>query len=79
MARAGTGGDERQRAGDAPDRMEAESLDFHRRVRSRFLELADEDAHAFDGVMQAFTMPKDTDDERAESDGDRDTGAPGSG
>jgi formiminotetrahydrofolate cyclodeaminase len=34
-------------------------------ARARFLELADEDAHAFDGVMQAFTMPKDTDDERA--------------
>jgi dTMP kinase len=31
------------RAGDAPDRMEAESLDFHRRVRSRFLELAEDD------------------------------------
>jgi dTMP kinase len=31
------------RAGDAPDRIEAESLDFHRRVRTRFLELADDD------------------------------------
>lgn len=34
-------------------------------ARGRFLELADEDAHAFDGVMQAFKMPKETDDERA--------------
>jgi methenyltetrahydrofolate cyclohydrolase len=34
-------------------------------ARGRFLELADEDAHAFDGVMQAFKMPKATQDERA--------------
>jgi len=34
-------------------------------ARQRFLELADRDAHAFDGVMQAFRMPKETDDERA--------------
>jgi methenyltetrahydrofolate cyclohydrolase len=34
-------------------------------ARTRFLELADEDAHAFDGVMQAFKMPKGTDDERS--------------
>lgn len=29
-----------RRAGDAPDRIEAESLEFHRRVREAFLELA---------------------------------------
>jgi formiminotetrahydrofolate cyclodeaminase len=34
-------------------------------ARTRFLELADEDAHAFDGVMQAFKMPKETDEQRA--------------
>ena len=34
-------------------------------ARARFLEFADEDAHAFDGVIQAIRMPKDTDDERA--------------
>ncbi len=31
------------RAGDAPDRIEAESLDFHRRVRQGFLDLAGAD------------------------------------
>ncbi len=30
-----------------------------------FLELADRDAHAFDGVMAAFKMPKETDEEKA--------------
>jgi formiminotetrahydrofolate cyclodeaminase len=34
-------------------------------ARHRFLELAEADAHAFDGVMQAFKMPKETDDERS--------------
>lgn len=34
-------------------------------ARHRFLELADADAHAFDGVMQAFKMPKGSDDERS--------------
>jgi formiminotetrahydrofolate cyclodeaminase len=34
-------------------------------ARERFLELIDEDAHAFDGVLHAFEMPKATDDERA--------------
>jgi len=34
-------------------------------ARQRFLELADRDAHAFDGVMQAFKMSKETDDERS--------------
>ena len=32
-----------RRAGDTPDRMEAESLEFHRRVREGFLELAGQD------------------------------------
>jgi formiminotetrahydrofolate cyclodeaminase len=31
-----------------------------------FLELADRDAHAFDGVMAAFKMPKGTDEEKRE-------------
>ncbi len=35
------------------------------RARATFLELADRDASAFDGVMTAFRMPKDTDAERA--------------
>jgi methenyltetrahydrofolate cyclohydrolase len=34
-------------------------------ARLAFLDLADRDAHAFDGVMVAFKMPKGTDDERA--------------
>jgi methenyltetrahydrofolate cyclohydrolase len=34
-------------------------------ARAAFLELADRDAHAFDGVMTAFQMPKSTDDEKA--------------
>ena len=33
-----------RRAGDSPDRIEAESLEFHRRVREGFLELAGQDA-----------------------------------
>ena len=32
--------------------------------RVEFLELADRDAHAFDGVMLAFKMPKETDEEK---------------
>jgi formiminotetrahydrofolate cyclodeaminase len=35
------------------------------RARASFLELADRDANAFDGVMRAFKMPKETDAERA--------------
>ncbi len=35
------------RAGDAPDRMEAESLAFHRRVRQGFLDLAGADPDAY--------------------------------
>jgi methenyltetrahydrofolate cyclohydrolase len=34
-------------------------------ARTAFLELADRDAHAFDGVMEAFKMPKETDAEKA--------------
>ena len=34
-------------------------------ARVEFLELADTDAHAFDGVMAAFKMPKETDEEKA--------------
>ena len=34
-------------------------------ARADFLRLADEDAHAFDGVMLAFKMPKETDADRA--------------
>jgi len=33
--------------------------------RVAFLELADRDAHAFDGVMAAFKMPKETDEQQA--------------
>jgi methenyltetrahydrofolate cyclohydrolase len=35
-------------------------------ARGTLLELADRDAHAFDGVMEAFKMPKETDAEKAE-------------
>ncbi|MEO8476102.1 MAG: cyclodeaminase/cyclohydrolase family protein [Actinomycetota bacterium] len=34
-------------------------------ARKEFLELADTDAHAFDGVMVAFKMPKETAEETA--------------
>ena len=34
-------------------------------ARVEFLALADTDAHAFDGVMAAFKMPKGTDEEKA--------------
>jgi formiminotetrahydrofolate cyclodeaminase len=33
-------------------------------ARNAFLALADRDAHAFDGVMAAFKMPKETDEQR---------------
>ncbi len=36
-----------QRAGDVPDRIEAESLDFHRRVRAGFLHLAEDDPERY--------------------------------
>jgi methenyltetrahydrofolate cyclohydrolase len=35
-------------------------------LRAEFLDLADRDAHAFDGVMVAFKMPKETDEQKAE-------------
>jgi dTMP kinase len=35
------------RAGDSPDRIEAESLDFHRRVRDGFLQLAEKDPERY--------------------------------
>ena len=49
---------------DVEDRMRAvtERADAEREA---FLELADRDAQAFDAVMQAFRLPKETDDERA--------------
>ena len=49
---------------DLEDRMRAlvESADA---ARTAFLELADRDAHAFDGVMIAFKMAKETDEEKA--------------
>ncbi len=34
-------------------------------ARKEFLELAQADAHAFDGVMAAFRMPKETEEEKA--------------
>jgi dTMP kinase len=36
-----------QRAGDAPDRIESESLEFHRRVRAGFLHLAEDDPERY--------------------------------
>jgi dTMP kinase len=45
------------RAGDTPDRMEAESLHFHRRVRARFLELAEDD-HTHYLVVDASQPPE---------------------
>jgi formiminotetrahydrofolate cyclodeaminase len=49
---------------DVADRMRAlvERADA---ARAEFLDLADRDAHAFDGVMTAFGMPKDTIAEKA--------------
>lgn len=48
---------------DVDDRMRAlvEKADA---ARLAFLDLADRDAHAFDGVMAAFRMPKATDEEK---------------
>lgn len=34
-------------------------------ARLAFLDLADRDAHAFDGVMAAFKLPKETDEDKA--------------
>ena len=49
---------------EAEDRMR-EILGEVETARSGFLELADRDATAFDGVMAAFKMPKETDAEKA--------------
>lgn len=48
---------------DVDDRMQRliEAADA---AREEFLALADADAHAFDGVMAAFKLPKETDDEK---------------
>ncbi len=35
------------------------------KARAEFLDLADRDVHAFDGVMAAFKMPKETDEQKA--------------
>ena len=48
---------------DLEDRMQA-LVDQADAARLAFLQLADRDAHAFDGVMVAFKMPKATDDEK---------------
>ena len=49
---------------DLEDRMQA-MIESGDAARAEFLELADRDAHAFDSVMVAFKMPKDTDEEKA--------------
>ena len=49
---------------DVADRMRA-LIERADAARAEFLDLADRDAHAFDGVMMAFAMPKGTDVEKA--------------
>jgi len=49
---------------DAWDRMREIRVDAGR-ARRALLALADRDATAFDGVMEAFRMPKDTDQQKA--------------
>jgi len=49
---------------DVEDRMDGLILAADA-ARVEFLELADTDAHAFDGVMAAFRLPKETDEEKA--------------
>jgi formiminotetrahydrofolate cyclodeaminase len=49
---------------EAQDRVRAILPDAEQ-ARGRFLELADADASAFDGVMAAFRMPKETDAQKA--------------
>lgn len=49
---------------DLRDRMEA-MIATADGARAEFLVLADRDAHAFDSVMVAFRMPKDTDEQKA--------------
>ncbi len=50
---------------DVDGRMRA-VVDSADTARTTFLELADRDAHAFDGVMVAFKMPKETDEQKAD-------------
>lgn len=49
---------------DVEDRMRA-LVDRADAARLAFLDLADRDAHAFDGVMAAFKLPKETDEDKA--------------
>jgi formiminotetrahydrofolate cyclodeaminase len=49
---------------DLEDRMQKMATEADT-ARADFLRLADADAHAFDGVMAAFKMPKETDAEKA--------------
>lgn len=42
-----------------------EAIDTATVARTDLIDLADRDAHAFDAVMDAFRMPKDTDEEKA--------------
>jgi formiminotetrahydrofolate cyclodeaminase len=49
---------------DVNDRMRA-LIERADAARLAFLELADRDAHAFDGVMTAFKMPKESDEDKA--------------
>jgi methenyltetrahydrofolate cyclohydrolase len=48
---------------DLEDRMRA-MIGTADEARAEFLALADRDAHAFDSVMDAFKMPKETEEER---------------
>ncbi len=49
---------------DVRDRMRA-AIDTASSAQAELVELADHDAHAFDAVMDAFKMPKDTDEDKA--------------
>jgi formiminotetrahydrofolate cyclodeaminase len=49
---------------DVEDRMRA-LIERADAARLAFLDLADRDAHAFDGVMVAFKLPKETDEDKA--------------
>ena len=49
---------------DVDDRMRA-LIQRADAARAAFLDLADRDAHAFDAVMVAFKMPKETDEDKA--------------
>ena len=48
---------------DLEGRMQA-MVDTADAARAEFLALADRDAHAFDSVMDAFKMPKETEEEQ---------------